>query len=215
MTTPPLMADWSDPGTSVISGPGLQAFAFYAGGNTPHDWDRNQVDRQTLRYAAPIWTYGHAGGRSGGLKEGAQAREQLRDFYEVPPGVGIACWIDLEGWVDQSYVEGFRDGIGPDYWHGCYGQASTVFANVHYGAGWWVADWTGHPFEYPHPNVTATQYEDAAAAGTPWDWSELASTGHLWDRHAAAELDGHVTWWEGGSLHNRGVASTDAGKTWR
>lgn len=31
----------------------------------------------------------------------------------------------------------------------------------------------------------------------------------------SAELDGHVTWWEGGSLHNRGVMSADAGKTWR
>lgn len=179
--TAPLMADISDPGEIVIAGVGLAAFAFYIGGDTPHVWDHNQINRQALRYATPVWVYGKAGGRGGGLAEGKAAKAAC-EALSIPP---CAIRVDMEAREDVSYCDGFRDACAP-YWHGVYGSASTVFTMPPGGAGYWVADWTGHPFEYNHPHVWATQYEDSAAAGTPWDWSELASLDHLWDRHAPA-----------------------------
>lgn len=214
MTTPPLMADISDPGTTVIEAPGLVAFAFYVGGNTPHVWDTGQVARQTLRYACPVWVYGLAGGHGGGLKEGAECKQALA-AHGVPAGQEIAVRRDMEMAADVSWCDGFRAAIGPEYWCGTYGSAATVFANPPGGAGYWVADWVGHPYAYPHPHTWATQYDDSAQAGAPWDLSELNNLEHLWDRQPQAELDGHVTWWEGGTLHNRGVTSTDGGKAWR
>jgi len=182
-----LMADISDPGATVIGGPNLVAYAFYVGGNTPHAWTREQIGRQALRYAVPIWVYGLRPGQAGGETEGAKARAACEAFGIPPCGIRV----DMEGSVDVAYLNAFRAACAP-YWHGVYGQASTVFGNPPGGAGYWVADWTGHPFGYPHANVWATQYADAKQAGTPWDWSELANLDHCWDRHAPAVVREYI-----------------------
>ena len=50
-----------------------------------------------------------------------------------------------------------------------YGSASSVFGNPPCD-GYWVADYTGQEFMFPHSKVVATQYE---ANHDGWDWSEV------------------------------------------
>jgi Domain of unknown function (DUF1906) len=179
-----LMADISDPGADVIGGPMLVAFAFYLGGNTPHVWTRAQLDRQTLRYAMPVWVYGARQGAAGGRAEGQDAAAALHALG-VPRGVAVR--VDMETAVDVDYLRTFREQVNlAGYWYGPYGSASTVFGNPQGGAGYWVADWTGLPHEFPHEHVTATQYASAEQANTPWDLSELVTLAHCWDRRPPA-----------------------------
>lgn len=179
LVAPLLMADISDPGTTVIppSPAGLEAFAFYAGGNTPHVWTAAQIARQQLRFAVPVWVYGPG---ASGTADGQDAAAALRALG-IPAGTAVR--LDMETGVDTGYCRQFRAAVdAAGYWFGPYGSASSVFGNPHGGAGWWVADWTGHPHEYPHDHVWGTQYADAAQAGLPWDLSELSSLAHCWDR---------------------------------
>lgn len=182
-----LIADISDPGEQVIDGPDLIGFAFYLGrpGATPHIWTREQVERQTLRYAVPVWVPDLAPAAlnpSQGAADGQDCAAELH-AYGVPRGVAVR--VDMETSVSPAYLRHFRAALNnAGYWYGPYGSSSTIFDNPHGGAGWWVADWTGHPHDYPHPWVTLTQFANAAEAGTPWDLSEAApgATRHMWDR---------------------------------
>src|SRR6185437_12759724 len=52
----------------------------------------------------------------------------------------------METEVSVGYLRQFRAQVNiAGYWYGPYGSASTVFGNPQGGAGYWVADWTGHP----------------------------------------------------------------------
>lgn len=200
-----LIADISDPGTEVIAGPDLIGFVFYVGraGFTPHIWTGEQIARQTLRYAIPAWVPDldpPALNAANGANDG---QDCAADLHALGVPAGVAVRVDLETATGAGvYLRNFRAQLNlAGYWFGSYGSASTVFSNPHGGAGWWVADWTGHPHDYPHPFVTMTQYADAAQAGTPWDLSEAApgATRHFWDRRpptwqhdAAADLENAI-----------------------
>jgi hypothetical protein len=77
----------------------------------------------------------------------------------VPAGQNIRVALDLEVAQADEYVKRFGKVLHYfGYWVWVYGSASTVFANAPLD-GYWVADFTdGKPFEYPHPDVKATQY---------------------------------------------------------
>src|SRR6185437_6296933 len=183
-----LMADISDPGTIVIAGLNLVAFAFYLGrpGFTPHVWTEAQIDRQTLRYALPVWVPDlQPRGDLSPMQGAADGQDAAAALHQLGVPRGVAVRVDMETEVSVGYLRQFRSQLNiAGYWYGPYGSASTVFGNPQGGAGYWVADWTGHPHEYDHPGVSATQYASASQAGTAWDLSELAprALGHLWDR---------------------------------
>lgn len=176
------MGDWSNPGTSVITG--VDAFAFYIGGWTPHVWTQTQINAQTAHWALPIWVYDpNLPGSTQGNADGKAAVSALRALG-VPAGVRIV--VDMEQSVDVNYVSAFRYVVGPAGYHVClYGGASEVFKNwpsnaAGPGGGWWVADWAGvGPFMYNHAGVWATQWTNETAT-TPWDQSVIADLTMLW-----------------------------------
>jgi hypothetical protein len=99
--------------------------------------------------------------------------------------------------------------------------AKGLHAGTHFG--WWVAtldgtltDSDGKPLR-DEPGVVAIQYLGAAAAGINADVSLVTSA--TWRQPAPPPpppgLDGQVVWYESGTLHTRGVISSDGGKTWR
>lgn len=178
-------ADMSDPGELVLDHTRLSGFFFYIGGQTPHVWTPLQVFRQACRYAVPIWV-GSAlsGGYQQGIRDGLAALDALVG-YHVTPNTRVV--LDMETWVNFEYTKGFRDSIASHgWWTVLYGSASTVFENYIPGGGVWVADWTGHPHQYPGDHVWATQYEDAVMAKAPYDVSEVESVAFVWDRSQPA-----------------------------
>lgn len=219
---PLLMADVSYPPAKAIAGKNLVAFNVYVGGWTPHPWSKDEVDRQKLRYALGTWVYdpNKPGGAQG--RDDAHACLAAAKRLGFPGGVRYA--VDMEASVDWNYCHEFRNVIAAaGCWTSVYGSASTVFRNYCPGGGFWVADWTGSPFEYNGAHVWATQYADAAQSGTDFDWSELANVDHLWEinppsppapapapeQYAALvvpDLPSGVT--------SRVVHSADGGKTW-
>lgn len=176
-----MMADWSDPGTTVITG--VDAIAFYLGGWTPHVWTATQIKAQTVGLMLPIWVYDPSrAGSANGTSDGNSAVAALK-AAGVPAGVRVV--VDMEAVVDQPYVTAFRNVIAAaGYWTTVYGSASTLFGNYAQaqgpGGGWWVADWTESPFMYSHAGVWATQYHNGGTGNPSWDQSTVAVLDHLW-----------------------------------
>jgi hypothetical protein len=84
----------------------------------------------------------------------------------------------------------------------------------------WVATLDGIEILADMTGVTAVQARGANLTGGHYDESIVYDD--AWHPGPAApppppppaELDGQVVWWSGGALHNRGVISADAGRTW-
>jgi hypothetical protein len=175
------MGDWSDPGTSVITG--VDVVAFYLGGWTPHVWTKTQINAQSAHWAMPIWVYDpNKPGSTQGSADGQVALNALSTLG-APTGLRIA--VDMEGSTDVNFLTAFRNVIGPAGDHlMIYGGASTVFSNWPSnssgpGGGWWVADWTGTAHLYNHPGVWGTQWTNALNPPS-WDQSVVADLTKLW-----------------------------------
>lgn len=176
------MADWSDPGTTDITG--VDAVAFYLGGWTPHVWTATQIKDQSAYWALPIWVYNpNTPGSAQGTADGKAALGALKSLG-IPTDTRIV--VDMEGSTDISYLQSFRSVIaqsGHGYHMTIYGEASTVFTNWTNisgpGGGWWVADWTGTPHIYGHDGVWATQWIDALNPPS-WDQDVIVDFSYLW-----------------------------------
>jgi hypothetical protein len=219
------MGDWSDPGTGLYTG--VDAGACYLGGATPHVWTLAQVRAQTCRWLLPVWVYfpGRPGPEAG-TADGQAALAAARS-WGMPAG---RLAIDMETWADYAYTRAFRDVIAHAGWTTVvYGSASSLFGNYCPGGGWWVADWVGHPYQYPGDHVWATQAENAAQAGRPWDMSWFSDSAGLWEANPPARkpppVTQHALLLPGIGLGStikaaaaaglRPVTSADGGKTWR
>lgn len=174
----PVMADQSDPGTSDIP---EKITGFYFGGNTPHVWTRQQIDRQSARYMNPIWVYGKVSGYEGGQYEAGLAVKACRALG-IPYGVRIS--VDMEDTQDFEYTNGFHDVIKSSggYWTGLYGSRDTIVNFPLFGGGKWVADWTGQAHFSGMAGEWACQYASARMIGKPYDVSLVRNTTLLWDR---------------------------------
>ena len=175
------MADWSNPGTTIITG--VDIVAFYLGGWTPHVWTQTQINAQSVHWMMPIWVYDpNNPGSSAGTADG-QAALNAMQALNIPPGVRIV--VDMESSVDHNYLAAFRYVIGPAGYHmTIYGGPSTVFNNwpsnpAGPGGGWWIADWTGTPYMYNHDGVWATQWTNSLNP-PPWDQSTTMDLSYLW-----------------------------------
>ena len=175
------MGDWSDPGTSIITG--TDVVAFYIGGWTPHVWTQTQIDRQTAYWMMPIWVYNpNTPGSTQGHTDG-QAIVAALHALGVPTDVRVA--IDMEGSVDEPYIAALRYVIGPAGYHVMiYGGPTTVFNNwpqnpAGPGGGWWIADWRSAPYMYNHAGVWATQWTNPLNPPS-WDQSTTVDLTHLW-----------------------------------
>jgi hypothetical protein len=175
------MADWSNPGTTVITG--VDIVAFYLGGWTPHVWTASQISAQSVYWMLPIWVYNP--NKPGSTQGNIDGKAAVAAMKNLGVATGTRIVVDMEGSVDQSYLSAFRLVIGPAGFHmGVYGGPSTVFNNWPQnsfgpGGGWWVADWTYTPFMYDHDGVWATQWTDNNAT-TSWDQSTTVDFSQLW-----------------------------------
>jgi hypothetical protein len=203
------MGDMSDPGNLVIK---EDAFGFYIGGNTPHVWTPQQIDRQTAKYRLPIWTYGKISGANGGYCEGAQAL-LIMQAMKAQHGCFIA--IDMETAVDVDYVHAFDEVLASgSFITTAYGSLDSVKQNPYLELGYWGADWTGAA--HSDPQCWAVQWQKAGASGNdnPWDISVVTSDGGaLWNIDADPALEGIIV--EIGSGATRKVGSTNGGASWR
>lgn len=102
----------------------------------------------------------------------------------VPAGKGIRTALDLETAVAPKYVTAYGAILK---WAGFYvhpyGSASTIFGNPPL-SGYWVADYTGVPFEFAHSEVRMTQYTNNPPA-SKYDSSAVklwvyADRAHWW-----------------------------------
>jgi hypothetical protein len=153
---------------------GAEIVAGYIGGNTPHVWSKTEWAQFGHVRKLPIFVRDQ---RGDGEEDGCQAVGELARLG-VPRGATVA--YDLETLVYGAMVTAFWNVLRRGGYHvWVYGSADFVFGNPSC-SGYWVADYTGQPFMYPHSRIAATQYE-ANVEG--WDWSEVKGwqyTHRLW-----------------------------------
>lgn len=175
------MADWSNPGTTVITG--VDTVAFYLGGWTPHVWTQTQINAQSVYWMMPIWVYNP--NTPGATQGNADGKAAVSAMKSVGVATGARIAVDMESSIDEPYLAAFRNVIGPAGYHlMVYGGPSTVFQNWPQnqngpGGGWWVADWTFQPHLYNHAGVWATQWTNPQNP-PPWDQSVTADLTELW-----------------------------------
>lgn len=156
------MADASQPPPGDPAGADI--IAGYIGGDTPHIWTKAEWDQYKTLRKLPIWVRSQ---RGDGNADGFDALKQL---YRLGVPKGTTVVYDLETLVYGAMVTAFSNVMawgGYQTW--IYGSADYVFGNPPC-AGYWVADYKGQPFMYPHSAVRATQY---AAGVDGYDWSEV------------------------------------------
>jgi hypothetical protein len=206
------MGDLSNPGTIKVE---EQAVAFYAGGNTPHVWTKQQVDSQIASLRIALWTYGGAGaaGKSGGLLDAVACRDALL-AYGYPRNSKVV--IDMEDHVDAEYIDGFEYLMSVfGYGTGVYAQADTIEHNPLPQGGRWVADWTGVPHFTNIPGEFACQWQKAGGTGNqdkPWDVSAVKDISGFWDTYAIEQMEAVLVYVPSGAT--RHVTSKNAGATW-
>jgi hypothetical protein len=155
------MADAAFPGQVPD---GADIVAGYIGGDATHVW--SDADWAACRHVrkVPIFVRSQ---RGNGEDDGFAALQRLYQLG-VPKGATVA--YDLETLVYGAMVTAFWNVLRHHgYYVWVYGSADFIFGNPPC-SGYWVAEYTGQPFMYPHSRVAATQYE-AGEAG--WDWSEV------------------------------------------
>lgn len=118
---------------------------------TPEDWQRFKNNRKL-----PIFVQSFPDA----AKAEDDAADVLKMLYDLAVPLGARTALDMETAVNVDYVKKygrFLRWFGYRTW--VYGSASTVFGNPALD-GYWVADYTGQPFEYDHKEVRSTQYTD-------------------------------------------------------
>jgi hypothetical protein len=143
---------------------GAEIVAGYIGGDTPHVWTRAEWAAFGKIRKLPVFVRSQ---RGNGQADAFAALEQLYALG-VPRGTTVA--YDLETLVYGAMVTAFYNAMRwGGYYVWVYGSADYVFGNPSC-SGYWVADYKGQPFMYPHSRVAATQYK---ADDGGWDWSEV------------------------------------------
>lgn len=162
----------------AVAPAGMDAVAFYIGGDTPHVWTDAELARQGVRYRLPIWVRSNPVGLAEGTAEANQAVNWMRS-HNQPKGTLVA--LDYETAVDDTYLAAFdRVVVSAGYLTTLYGSRSSVRQNTpRPSGGYWDADWTFTP--HLDPGSEETQYSDKGPDGT--DLSLVADNAPLWDTH--------------------------------
>jgi hypothetical protein len=155
---------------------GAQGQAFYAGGDTPHVWTREEVMALGARYLIPVYVRSNPG-NANPLNDAAAFLLALHSVYRAPRGILVA--LDTETAADPSYVTGFVGVMNAGGYPVIdYGSQNDVFGNKNPDGYYWGAQWTGVPHIFPGDQ--ATQYVNFPQ----YDLSEFDSTLPLWDTQA-------------------------------
>lgn len=154
--------------------PAWPVVAGYLGGNTPHVWKLAEWQHQPARFRLPIWVRSNP--EAVDDAHDAAAAVAAAKALGVPHGSTIA--LDFETAVNAPYVKTFDETLKA---HGyrvmLYGSASSVRHNPEPSGGYWVANWTGHPFMDTGAGAAATQWTN----GTAYDSSLILTSVPLWD----------------------------------
>lgn len=152
--------------------PGDQVAMLYIGGDTPHVATLAEWNSQPARYRLPIWTRDNPAGRDGA----AEGRAALAKLDQLGAPRGILIGLDYETAVDAAFVAAF-DGVLAAGGNKTvlYGSKSSVFRNPRPSGGYWTADLTGRPHQYPGAVITQWEFE------TGWDDDTLTAGLPLWD----------------------------------
>jgi hypothetical protein len=160
----PLMLDAAHPPTSMPDG--YSVAAGYLGGNTPalHVWTDAEWEIFKGRKKLPIFIPRMALNPVPANQTGEQdAVNVVAELQRLNVPVTNAVALDMETVANPEYVNAFRNALsqGGYTFLWVYGSADTVFGNP-VCSGYWVADYTGQPFMYDHPDVRATQFKAGA-----------------------------------------------------
>lgn len=167
----------------------LPVYAFYAGGQTPEVWTKEQIAELDARWGVPIWVNLNDNGNAVGdaLKFIAQL-----DSYGWSKGTAVA--LDTEDSEQQHYIPEFDKEImqaGFKLVH--YESMDAAVTNPGTSGGKWGAKWPGSP-SLP-PGYVANQYKNAQENGTHWDasvWSKSVPLHEINPMCSPAEPLGHL-----------------------
>lgn len=151
---------------------GLDGWAFYIGGDTPHIWAKTEVDEIPYRYRLPIYTRSDPA-NANAADDVAAAIDQL-DAIGAPKGTLVA--LDSETSADPNYVAQFYYGLrSAGYVLIDYGSQSSVFGNMNPDGYYWGANWTNVPHLLPTDEMTQWESRDT------YDESSASALLPFWD----------------------------------
>lgn len=165
--------------------PGVDAWAFYIGGNTPHVWTDQEVRAIPCRYRLPILTRSTGGDPS---RDAAALISWCR-AHNQPPGTLTA--LDFEDRIDPVYLRAYDAAVNAAGWLvAVYGQQSTILGNPRPSGGYWVANWDRDAsVSKLAAGWAARQYAGDVQLGHPWDLSVVADATPLWDTQGVPEME--------------------------
>lgn len=140
---------------------GVDGFAFYIGGDTPHVWSRAEIDAAfhasaSVKYGLPIYVRSNPQNVNPAV-DAASAIQQLR-YLGIPNKIMTA--LDYETAVDSQYMAAYVTALNDSgYLVIDYGSNSTIFANKNPDGYVWSADWNGIAALMPGSKMT--QYQNA------------------------------------------------------
>jgi hypothetical protein len=176
--------------------PQFDVVAGYIGspGATPHVWSQADWDSQAPKYRLPI--YVPSWWRTGVWNATADANEAWTALQKAGVPVSKVMAIDFETQVNPNYVSTLVQSLmGRGYYTLMYGSTSSLFLNPAGTMGYWVADPTGTPHLYNHPNVVATQYGQNQSGGHDYDLNVMDDfmTGLLWGGPVALQIPPNIS----------------------
>jgi hypothetical protein len=171
---------WDFTGTAVIPPDEHhlpRCTAFYAGGNTPHVWTKEQIARSSNAFRLPIWVYDPL------LITTDDAKKQAAAYAAVLRDVGVPggslCALDMETYVNGPFSQAFHEQVKDEGYQYVVYESESIAGNFVGDIGRWYAEWDGNP-EITEPGAWAKQYANAPN-GHPFDISSVRSFDNLWN----------------------------------
>lgn len=162
----------------LVPEPNTDVLAFYIGGNTPHVWTIDELNRSTRRYRLPTYVRSYPG-----VNPHVDSGSALTRLSQIGAPKGISTALDVETMVNPPYVSAYgADLHNAGYRVLVYGSLSVVTGNPALD-GLWVADWDGvQQWDADDPiMVKAIQWQSFAN----YDLSIVMDDVPLWDTQGA------------------------------
>ncbi len=171
MTTPGnvlFFADSAYPANMPHDLNGAKGLCFYAGGDTPHVWTRDEIFSFPAEYLLPIWVRSNPQ-QVDPVHDANQFVNVLKNYYAVPQGCIVA--LDSETSIDAAWVKTFVTILNQNSFPVIdYGSSSSIFSNNNPDGYYWVADPTGSVHIYPRSQMTqylwARNFDESEALAT-------------------------------------------------
>jgi hypothetical protein len=157
----------------------IDGIAFYIGGDTPHVWTVEELEKCPYRYRLPIFVRDNMS-TANPQQDAAYAIVQLKNEYMAPEHTVLA--IDTETSADPGYIRAFYEVVNAaGYTLIDYGSQAYLFQNENPDGYYWGADWLVPPDRAVQSGEVGTQYLSMST----FDEDIMSTIMPFWDTYVA------------------------------